>query len=275
MALSFSASSYPLYVANNVNKHEKKPSVIRSPPSSSFALRSCSPPIKADHSINNSSDPQRICSQENTVGIIGGVSVLSTLIFLEKFVLWSSREERETIPFIVCSDPMVVKDAYKSSIATSSASRESVSDSNDEEISAGLDRVRLVENLREKRVFLEGGGARCIVMPCHLSHAWYGEISQGCEQPFLHVAECVVKELKEARFRPLEVGSCVKVGVLASDATLVAGVYQEKLQDQVFVFFIYTYCIKFMLCANFFYFCGRYCQPNQKSVIHINEINFL
>ena len=94
----------------------------------------------------------------------------------------------------------------------------------------------IVENLRRKRVFLEEAGARCIVMPCHVSHAWYGKISVGCKQPFLHIAECVAMELREARFRHLEVGCAVKIGVIATEDTLMAGFYQEKLQDQVILF---------------------------------------
>ncbi|KNA13557.1 hypothetical protein SOVF_115590 [Spinacia oleracea] len=211
MALSFSlsASNYPLNVVNDVkNNNKNKRSMIRSLPFSPWSsLLSSSLPIKTGQETK-SSEPQKIYSslsgplcynQENTVGIIGGVSVLSTLIFLEKFVLWSSRDKHETVPFIVCSDP-------------ASPSRcDYISDSNNGGISSGLDKIRVVENLRCKRMFLEQGGARCIVMPCHLSHAWYGEISQGCKQPFLHVADCVARELKEARFRPLEAGSSVKV----------------------------------------------------------------
>lgn len=220
MALSFAAPRYPLnYVVTNVNKQKNKPSIIRSLPSSfSSSLQSSSFPMKTDQDMKSSPELQKIdsslslpCySQANTVGIIGGVSVLSTLIFLEKFVLWSSRDKRETVPFIVCSDPTMSS------------------------LSSGLDQVNMVENLRNKRMFLEEGGARCIVMPCHDSHAWYDEISQGSKQPFLNVAECVALELKEARFKPIEPGSDVKVGLIATDATLVAGFYQKKLQDQGF-----------------------------------------
>lgn len=232
MELSFTAPIYPLNVVNDVDKLKKKPSMIRSlPSSSSSSLQSSSRPFKTDKDTKTSLELQRTYSslsascysQENTVGIIGGVSVLSTLIFIEKFVLWSSRVKPETVPFIVCCDP------------TSPSSCNYISENNnDGGISSGLDQVSMVESLRSKRAFLEEGGAGCIVMPCHLSHIWYGEISQGSKQPFLHVAECVAKELKEARLRPLEAGRGVKVGVIATDATLMAGFYQEKLQDQGF-----------------------------------------
>lgn len=232
MSISFSASPYPLKVVNDVNNHTKKPThTIRSLPSSSSpSLQSSSLPVKTDHDLKSLPEPHKSCislsptacySQENTVGIIGGVSVLSTLIFLEKLVLWSSKDKHGTIPFIVCSDP-------KMSVLSFSTNNDSVS--------SGLDHMGIVENLRCKRVFLEEAGARCIVMPCHVSHAWYGQISVGCKQPFLHIAECVAMELREARFRPLEAGCAAKIGVIATEDTLMAGFYQEKLQDQVILF---------------------------------------
>lgn len=142
---------------------------------------------------------------KNTVGIIGGVSVCSTLIFLEKLVWLSSRNgEKECLPFVVCSsDP-------------------------------ALNPEIVVDNLWQKRAFLEQSGARCIVMPCSLSHAWHDEISKGCSVTFLHIGDCVAKELKEAKLKPLEAGSNVRIGVLATDETLNAGFYQQKLQNQGF-----------------------------------------
>lgn len=51
--------------------------------------------------------------------------------------------------------------------------------------------------------------------------------------PFFHVGDCVASELKEAKLKPLEAGSDVRIGMLASNSTLTAGFYQEKLQNQV------------------------------------------
>ncbi|KAL2929491.1 Aspartate racemase [Bienertia sinuspersici] len=216
MALSFAALRYPLNVVNDVKPTSIRPCSTSS--SSSSSLYSSPLPMKTD-CTKISPEPKKgytslsaapCYGKQNTVGIIGGVSVLSTLIFLEKFVLWSSRDKHETVPFIVCSDPRMSC------------------------LSSGLDRNGIVENLRSKRMFLEEGGAQCIVMPCHISHAWYGEISQGSKLPFLNVAECVAMELKEAKLQPIEVGSGVKVGLIATHVTLVAELYQEKLHDQGF-----------------------------------------
>ncbi|KAM4125333.1 hypothetical protein ACB094_01G301500 [Castanea mollissima] len=148
--------------------------------------------------LKRSQTPNSLLRQPNTIGVIGGVSVYSTLIFLEKLVRWSSKDGQECVPFVVCSDPALIGD------------------------------------LQQKRLFLEQSGACCIVMPCHLSHVWHSEVSKGCSLPFLHVGDCVAMELSKTNLRPLEAGSNVRIGVLATGATLKAGVYQEKLQSQGF-----------------------------------------
>ncbi|KAF5482142.1 hypothetical protein F2P56_002733 [Juglans regia] len=168
--------------------------------------------------------PNSLLSQPNTVGIIGGVSVFSTLIFLEKLVRWSSKNGQECVPFVVCNDPGLSKELPVLSSFHSFKSRNS---------QIQFNHGPIVGNLQRKRVFLEQSGASCIVMPCHLSHAWHGEISKGCSLPFLHIGECVARELSNAKMKPLEAGSNVRIGVL-TDATSVAAFYQEKLQTQGF-----------------------------------------
>ncbi|KAK9101950.1 hypothetical protein Sjap_019204 [Stephania japonica] len=163
--------------------------------------------------------------QVNGVGVIGGVSAVSTLSFLEKLVKWSSREGEETVPFVVCCDPVLNKELLFYEISPYLNQKSSDSP---------RDHTPVVKNLQERRLFLEQAGACCIVMPCHISHAWHNEISDSCSVPFLHISECVAKELREANMKPLEAGSNLRIGVLATDATLTAGFYQEKLQSQGF-----------------------------------------
>lgn len=208
MTVSFFAHNCALRVVNDVNKH-------RNMQISGFETKYSSEYQKIHSSLSSTSSA---LDQENTVGIIGGLSVLSTLIFLEKIVWWSSKDGGNSVPFIVCSNSMP---------------RQTISSS--DSYDSRVDQIRVVDSLRNQRLFLEEGGARCIVMPCHLSHVWHGEISQGCKLPFLHVADCVARELKQASFKPLEAGSGVKIGVLTTtDGTLVSRLYQEKLQNKGF-----------------------------------------
>uniref|UniRef100_A0A2N9EH75 Aspartate racemase n=1 Tax=Fagus sylvatica TaxID=28930 RepID=A0A2N9EH75_FAGSY len=168
-----------------------------------------------------------VVSQGNTVGIIGGVSVGSTLNFLRKLVNWSSKDGESCVPFVLCSDPVLNKDllsherSYFPSLSCKSECTR-------------LDPTPIVKNLQSKRDFLANSGARCIVMPCNVLHSWHDEVSKGCSVPLLHMGESVAKELKEAKLKPLEAGSPLRIGVLATDATLKAGFYQEKLQNEGF-----------------------------------------
>lgn len=173
--------------------------------------------ISGSSSTELKSQPQNsLLSQANTVGIIGGVSVLSTLIFLEKLVWWSSRNGEECVPFVVCSEPAL--DGGRRPVHSSEVNGEHI----------------IIQNLRQKRIFLEKSGARCIVMPCHISNAWHDEISESCSLPFFHIGDCVARELKEAKLKPLDAGSSVRIGVLSTCETIAVAPYQQKLQNQGF-----------------------------------------
>ncbi|PWA94781.1 hypothetical protein CTI12_AA056180 [Artemisia annua] len=182
------------------------------------AERSNKPPSTKSLGLNSTSVSSRnltkgpLLCQPNAVGIIGGVSADVTLDFVNKLVSWSNKgnDDGKGLPYVLCSDPILSNSCQLS---------------ND---------TQIVEILRHKRVFLERSGARCIVIPCHISHLWYDEVSKGCSVPVLHMGECVANELKEAKLKPIEAGSPVQIGVLATNAILNAGFYQDKLQKEGF-----------------------------------------
>ncbi|XP_059635071.1 uncharacterized protein LOC132277274 [Cornus florida] len=235
MAMSLHTLNCPLVLVGNVNKN-RVCHRTRSGPSMAMQLSSAlaqtdeggnSPESKK---ISNSTrvltrcqtpNSNSLLSRADSIGIIGGESVFSTLIFLEKLVWWSTRDGGECIPFVVCSDAATSRVVPFPHV-------------NGKDARSQLNHKIIVENLRCRRTFLEQSGARCIVMPCHMSHVWHGQVSEGCLVPFLDVGECVARELKEAKLRPLEAGSNVRIGVLATDPTLMAAVYQGKLQSQGF-----------------------------------------
>ena len=239
--MSFHSLRYPSHILGNVRKDRilyrtKKIPILAVPPSSTLLQTDESgnlPDSKKNSgsvAASTSSDSASLfISQTTTVGIIGGASVDSTINFLNKLVLWSSKDGEDSLPFVLCSDPVLNKQLLsheRSYIPLPSSKRESSS----------LDHTPIVGNLQNKRAFLERSGAHCIVMPCHISHSWYNEISTGCSVPFLHIGECVARELKNAKLKPLEAGSPLRIGVLATNATLTAGFYQEKLQREVISF---------------------------------------
>lgn len=154
------------------------------------------------------------------IGVIGGVSANDTLSFAKRLKSLQP-EEGSSPPIILCSDPALSKD-----ISFFSAKNGRVK----------ADHASIVENLRRKRAFLENSGVSCVVMPCHVSHSWHDDIKEGCSVPFLHVGECVAKELKAANLKPLETGSPLRIGVLASNETPVPRIYQEKLENEVILY---------------------------------------
>lgn len=239
--MSFHSLKYPSHMLGNVRKHRtlyrtKQNPILAVPPSSTVLHPDESgnlPESKKNSgsgAASTSSDSASLfISQTTTVGIIGGVSVDSTLNFLKKLVQWSSKDGQDSLPFVLCSDPVLntqLLSHERSYIPLLSSKRES----------SRIDHTPIVGNLQNKRAFLERSGAQCIVMPCHISHSWYDEISSGCSVPFLHIGECVARELKNAKLKPLEAGSPLRIGVLGTNATLRAGFYQEKLQREVISF---------------------------------------
>ncbi|XWS11824.1 hypothetical protein CRYUN_Cryun37aG0034100 [Craigia yunnanensis] len=129
------------------------------------------------------------------------------------------------MPFVVCSDPVLNRDLL-------SLERNSSSLCSRNEHSQ-FDHTQIVQNLRSKRVFLEKSGAHCIVVPCHISHSWHDEVFKGFSLPSLHMGECVARELKGAKLKPLEAGGPLRIGVLAIGATLKAGFTKRNCRMSV------------------------------------------
>ncbi|KAK6148950.1 hypothetical protein DH2020_016475 [Rehmannia glutinosa] len=216
MSLYFqSFYNYPSNVNCCVRKHtnqrqgKKNPSLLKLPNESNIN----------SFSNKSSSDNSFKVPQANVIGIIGGVSVDSSLNFAKKLANLKLENEENSPPFVLCSDPALSKELL------------SLPDKTEH---VNIDQSSIVENLRRKRTFLEKSGVCCLVMPCDLLHCWYDEIKEGCCVPFLHVGECVAKELKEAKLKPIEAGSPLRIGVLASNEALVARFYQEKLENEGF-----------------------------------------
>ncbi|KAJ6932743.1 hypothetical protein NC651_008235 [Populus alba x Populus x berolinensis] len=223
----------PCHILGHVNTHRalhksRLQPVLAIPPSSILLHTDESgkfPDSKNGSGLRGRDSSDSLLSQANTVGIIGGISVNSALNFLKKLVHGSSKEGKDCFPFVLCSDPVLNKEL----LLHERNSRPYPSRHNEKSPS---DHSAIAENLQNKRVFLEKSGVQCIVMPCHILHSWHDEVSKGCSVPFLHMGECVARELKEAKLKPLEAGSPLRIGLLASNATLAAGFYQEKLQSE-------------------------------------------
>ncbi|KAL5575612.1 hypothetical protein UlMin_017311 [Ulmus minor] len=226
--MSFQTLNYPshklCYVKPYRTLHKTRSNRVLAMPPSTILWQTNESGSGSNRAWTSKISSNTVINLPNTVGIIGGLSENTTLRFLRKLVP-SGSKDGSNIPYLLCSDPVLSKDLLlyeKSSLPALNRKR------------TELDTSLIVENLRSKRVFLENSGARCIVMPCHLSHAWYEEISEGSSVPFLHMGECIARQLKQANLSPIDAGSHLRFGVLATNATLTAGIYQEKLRNEGF-----------------------------------------
>lgn len=237
MSISCPTSNFPSHLVDGViRRQRRRRNRPKAWPSSSVV---CPSPLlvllrtpASSPSSWGSASGSPVLALPDTVGVIGGVSAVSTVSFLEKLVAWSPRDGGgAALPFIVCNDPILNRELSPHKRGSSSF----LFSSSRNAAHLQIDHASVVENLRRKRIFLESSGARCIVMPCNTSHAWHDQISEGCSVPFLHVGECVATELKAANLKPVEAGSNLRIGVLSTDALLTtATFYFEKLQHQGF-----------------------------------------
>ena len=82
----------------------------------------------------------------------------------------------------------------------------------------------LMARIREDALFLEASGADVIAVPCNTSHVVLDQVQASVGIPILHMVRETVAELAE-------VWGCAghPIGILATDGTLVSGIYQKEL----------------------------------------------
>jgi aspartate racemase len=137
------------------------------------------------------------------IGVLGGMGPAATVDFLGKLVrLTPTGREQDHLPLVVVSDPRVpdrvgpiLEGAGPSPLPA---------------MRAGIRR-------------LERAGATCIAIPCHTAHAWHDELAATTALPILHIVDATLAEL---RHLALPKGP---LGLLATAATLHAGLYQDRL----------------------------------------------
>ncbi|MBI9089790.1 MAG: aspartate/glutamate racemase family protein [Desulfobacterium sp.] len=72
---------------------------------------------------------------------------------------------------------------------------------------------------------LEVWGADFIAIPCNTAHFYYEAVANAVNIPVINLIDLVVSHVKTAR------PGCVKVGVLASTAVLLTGLYEKRFQE--------------------------------------------
>ncbi len=162
-----------------------------------------------------------------TVGILGGMGPLATVDFMHKLLLATPASvDQDHVPVVVSSIPQVPDRtaAFRGEGASPLSAM----------ISSGQ---RLV-----------AAGAEVLVMPCNTAHLWFDELSQALNLPMLHLVDAALDEVQamapgllppsmgrttvplpiDAPAGQLPDATHLRVGLLATDATLASGLYVNR-----------------------------------------------
>ena len=137
------------------------------------------------------------------IGVLGGMGPAATVDFMAKLIrLTPAGREQDHLPLVVVSDPRV-PDRVAPILSGAGPSP--------------------LPAMREGIRRLERAGAVCVAIPCHTAHAWYDQLAAATALPILHIVDAALAELAR-----LEVPQG-PLGLLATAATLEAGLYQARL----------------------------------------------
>lgn len=135
------------------------------------------------------------------LGVIGGMGPLATADFFRKLIDETpAANDEDHVPVLIHSVPQLPR--RPPAILANGESP--------------------LPALRQVRDRLLAAGATALAMPCNTAHHWYDELAIDCPVPFLHIVDAVLAELGE-RARG------ARLGLIATQATLAAGVYDERL----------------------------------------------
>ncbi|MDV6697235.1 aspartate/glutamate racemase family protein [Pseudomonas aeruginosa] len=140
------------------------------------------------------------------IGILGGMGHWATIDLMSKIIKAQAEfvsVEQDSIPLLVHADPTVPD------------RRAALIDGG----SSPLPKLLMgVQNL-------EKAGAQILGIACHTAHHWYDELCQAVNIPIIHIADavCTTSSLLGNERKQL--------AIIATEATLRSGFYQEKLKS--------------------------------------------
>lgn len=139
------------------------------------------------------------------IGVLGGMGPEATILFMQRVIAaTSAQDDGDHIPMLVDHNTQVPS-RIKSLIDGDGGDPAPVLAA----MASGLERA----------------GADGLVMPCNTAHAYTGAIRAAVSIPFLSMVELTAQEVT----RRVEPGS--RVGVLASPAVKITGIYDRALGD--------------------------------------------
>jgi len=136
------------------------------------------------------------------LGVLGGMGPLATVHFLALLVeVTDAGRDQDHLPVLVWSNPCVPD--RSAALVNGGESPEPV----------------LEQGVR----YLEQCGAAAIAIPCNTSHYWQVAMAAATSLPIISIIDATILALGD-------VPHVSRVGVLATQGTLAAGIYQPRLQ---------------------------------------------
>lgn len=137
------------------------------------------------------------------IGVLGGMGPAATVDLFNKFVTFTAaNNDQEHIPLIISSIPDI-PDRTKALMHD------------------GKSPLPVMQDYLKR---LEYAGAECIIIPCNTAHFWFSELKECCDVDMLSIVETTMNEV---------VASGKKhIGLLATNATLYMGLYQESIEKR-------------------------------------------
>lgn len=141
------------------------------------------------------------------LGIIGGMGPLATNIFYQMIIdLTPAHKDQDHLNMIILSHATMPD--RTNAIKTSNLSV-------------------LKNKLVEDAMFLESSGASCIAVPCNTSHVVLDEVQKEVGIPIVNMVRETVDDLSLRIGRQGDM-----IGVLATDGTIEAGIFQQELKKK-------------------------------------------
>lgn len=140
---------------------------------------------------------------DRALGVLGGMGPAATADFLQRLArLTPATRDQEHLPTIVYSDPRTP-------------------DRSDAILQQGPSPLPAMRHGIE---FLNRAGCALIAIPCNSAHFWYEELASHSDVPVLHIADATAERLRT-------LPGLRSAGVMATDGTLHAEIFQTRLRD--------------------------------------------
>lgn len=141
-------------------------------------------------------------SETFLLGILGGMGPLATLDFQRRLLeATPAQSDQQQLPSVVWNVPQIA-DRQKAL--------------------AGMGPSPLPQLIYGIKKLNEAGASH-IAIPCNTAHHWYDALAEASDAPIVHIVDATLDALAKQVTRPQ------RVGIIATEGTLNAGWYQQKL----------------------------------------------